>query len=212
MNLLGNYLWASCWTYSRRTPDNGEITRIKSQDQKKVCKYGYFEAERRKAASFCFSFFFFFTSTVHLFSSFRSDGKLTEKQTSILFHLFSHCGSRLNIWEYLTRYPWELRFTSYLYVNSNGNYHQKVVFLLPVWGFPCGSAGKESACIAGDLGSVPGLGWSPGYPLQYSSLENSMDYTVSGVTKSRTWLSDFHFTCLTRDEVWFNYWRSKLPN
>ena len=99
MNLLGNYLWASCWTHSRRTPDNGEITRIKSQDQKKVCKYGYFEAERRKAASFCFSFFFFFTSTVHLFSTFRSDGKLTEKQTSILFHLFSNCGSRLNIWD-----------------------------------------------------------------------------------------------------------------
>ena len=39
-------------------------------------------------------------------------------------------------------------------------------------GFPCGSAGKESACNAGDLGSIPGLGRSPGegkgYPLQYS--------------------------------------------
>ena len=46
-------------------------------------------------------------------------------------------------------------------------------------GFPCGSAGKESACNVGDLGSVPGLGRSPGegkgYPLQYSGLENSMD-------------------------------------
>ena len=46
-------------------------------------------------------------------------------------------------------------------------------------GFPCGSAGKESACSAGDLGSVPGLGRSPregkGYPLQYSGLGNSMD-------------------------------------
>ena len=45
-------------------------------------------------------------------------------------------------------------------------------------GFSCGSAGKESACNAGDLGSVPGLGRSPregkGYPLQYSGLENSM--------------------------------------
>ena len=44
---------------------------------------------------------------------------------------------------------------------------------------PCGSAGKESACNAGDLGSVPGLGRSPGegksYPLQYPGLENSMD-------------------------------------
>ena len=46
-------------------------------------------------------------------------------------------------------------------------------------GFPCSSAGKESICSAGDLGSIPGLGRSPGegkgYPLQYSSLENSMD-------------------------------------
>ena len=46
-------------------------------------------------------------------------------------------------------------------------------------GFLCGSAGKESACNAGDLGLIPGLGRSPGegkgYPLQYSGLENSMD-------------------------------------
>ena len=46
-------------------------------------------------------------------------------------------------------------------------------------GFPCGSAGKESACNAGDLGSIPGLGESPGegkgYQFQYSGLENSMD-------------------------------------
>ena len=46
-------------------------------------------------------------------------------------------------------------------------------------GFPSGSAGKDSACNAGDLGSIPGLGRYPGegkgYPLQYSCLENSMD-------------------------------------
>ena len=53
-------------------------------------------------------------------------------------------------------------------------------FLFPIkWGFPCGSAGKESACNAGDLGLIPGLGRSPGegkdYPLQYSGLENSVD-------------------------------------
>ena len=46
-------------------------------------------------------------------------------------------------------------------------------------GFPYGSAGKESTCNVGDLGSIPGLGRSPeegkGYPLQYSGLENSMD-------------------------------------
>ena len=50
----------------------------------------------------------------------------------------------------------------------------------PQWeGFPCGSAGKETSCNAGDLGSIPELGRSSGegkdYPLQYSSLENSMD-------------------------------------
>ena len=63
--------------------------------------------------------------------------------------------------------------------------------------FPCGSAGKESTCSAGDLGSIPGLGWSPGegkgYPFQYSGLENSMDCIVYGVPKSRTWLSNSHF-------------------
>ena len=63
-------------------------------------------------------------------------------------------------------------------------------------GFSGGSDAKESACNAGDLGSIPGLGRSPGdgkgYPLQYSSLENSVDSRVHGVTKSRTQLSDFH--------------------
>ena len=67
-------------------------------------------------------------------------------------------------------------------------------------GFPCGSAGKESTCNAGDLGSISGLGRCPeeekGYPLQYSGLENSMKCIVHRVTKSQTWQSDFHFTSL----------------
>ena len=50
-------------------------------------------------------------------------------------------------------------------------------------GFLYGSAGKESACNAEDLGSIPVLGRSPGegkgYPLQYSVLENSMDRIIS---------------------------------
>ena len=58
-----------------------------------------------------------------------------------------------------------------------------------------GSGGKESACNAGDLGSIPGSGRSPGggkvYPLQYSCLENSMarrawQAVVHGVTKRQT--------------------------
>ena len=65
-------------------------------------------------------------------------------------------------------------------------------------GFPGSSAGKESACNVRDLGSIPGLGRSPGEgkgcSLQYSGLENSMDCIVHGVTKSWTRLSDFHFT------------------
>ena len=67
-------------------------------------------------------------------------------------------------------------------------------------GFPCGSACKESACNAGDLGSIPGLGRSPGegrgYPLQYSGLEHSMHRILHGVTKSQTRLSNFHFLLL----------------
>ena len=56
-----------------------------------------------------------------------------------------------------------------------------IFFLLK--GFPDISVGKESACNAGDLGSIPGSGKSPGerdgYPLQYSGLENSVDLTGS---------------------------------
>ena len=57
-------------------------------------------------------------------------------------------------------------------------------------GFPGGSAGKESACNAGDLGSIPWSGRSPGEgrgsALQYSGLENPMDFIVCGVAKSQT--------------------------
>ena len=76
---------------------------------------------------------------------------------------------------------------------------------LPLYyrGFPGGSEVKASACNAGDLGSIPRSGRSPGErngnPLQYSCLENPMDggawwATVHGVAKSWTWLSDFTFT------------------
>ena len=70
-------------------------------------------------------------------------------------------------------------------------------------GFSGGSGSRESACNAGDLDSIPGLGRSPGgghgNPLQYSCLENSMARgawwaAVHGVAKSWTRLSDFTFT------------------
>ena len=77
------------------------------------------------------------------------------------------------------------------------------VLLIYIAGFSGGSEDKASACNAGDLGSIPGLGRSPGEgngnPLQYSCLENPMDRgawwaTVHGVLKSQTRLSDFTFT------------------
>ena len=66
-----------------------------------------------------------------------------------------------------------------------------------MYGLLLWSGSKESACSAGDLGLIPGLGKSPGeangYPLQCVGLENSMDCIVHGVAKSQTWLSNFHF-------------------
>ena len=70
------------------------------------------------------------------------------------------------------------------------------------FGLPCSSNSKKSACNAGDLGSIPGLGRSSGegngYPLQYSGLENAMDRgawwaTVHGIAKSQTRLSGQHY-------------------
>ena len=72
-------------------------------------------------------------------------------------------------------------------------------------GFPGASDSKEFACNAGDTGSIPGLGRSPGgrngNPLQYSHLENSMDRgdwqaTVHGLAKNRTQLSTMHGTVI----------------
>ena len=69
--------------------------------------------------------------------------------------------------------------------------------------FPGGSEVNVSACNAGDLGSIPGSGRSPGEgnsnPLQYSCLENPMDgrawwAAFHGVARSRARLSDFTFT------------------
>ena len=68
-----------------------------------------------------------------------------------------------------------------------------------IMGLLSGSAGKESACNVGDLGSIPGLEWSPGegkgHLLQYSGLENSMDCIVQGSQRvGHDWAT---FTSLT---------------
>ena len=75
------------------------------------------------------------------------------------------------------------------------------------WGLPWWLTGKEPVCHAGDVGSIPGSGKSPGEgngnPLQYSSLRNHRDRgawgaTVHGVAKSWTWLSTGqHTQCST---------------
>ena len=84
-----------------------------------------------------------------------------------------------------------------------------------VTGFPDGSDGKETACKAGDLVSIPGSGRPPGEghgnPLQYPCLENPMvrgawQSTVHGVAKSWTWLSNFTITItkLRMKKMWFS--------
>ena len=77
-------------------------------------------------------------------------------------------------------------------------------------GFPDSSVGKESTHNAGDPSLIPGLGRSAGegkgYPLQYSGLENSMDWKDHGVAKSRTQLSDFHFL-----SIYTYLWLAVIP-
>ena len=96
--------------------------------------------------------------------------------------------------------PWQTR------ISCAGQYWPVSVEIFLFWifhrngirrygGFPGGSAGKESACNAGDLGLIPGLGRSPGeaegYPLQSSGLENSTDSLVHGFTESQLDISEW---------------------
>ena len=89
-------------------------------------------------------------------------------------------------------------FCNYVILNKNQIAHidwQLISLLFCGFNILGGSAGRESACNVGDLGSIPEFGRFPAegksYPLQYSGLENSMNYTVHGLAKSRTQLSDF---------------------
>ena len=94
-----------------------------------------------------------------------------------------------------------------------------------ILGLPCGSAGKESTCNAGDVGSIPGLGRSPGeekgYPLQYSCMVNSMDYTVheshkeSDTTEWLSWASLLahlvkHLPVMRENQVGSQGWEDPL--
>ena len=106
--------------------------------------------------------------------------------------------SSLHMWNFsvhILLQPSLKGFEHYLVIMWNENNCEAVWTFL---GFSCGSVGKESTWNVGDLGLISGLGRPPGegkgYPFQYSGLENSMDCIVHEVAKSRTRLSDFHFT------------------
>ena len=114
-------------------------------------------------------------------------------------HLHPQEGITLNFLRMLTKSVDHLRIHRYRYTHylSKNSCVKDIPWRrerlpTPVFlGFPCGSAGKESACNSGGLVSILGLGRSPGegkgFPLPYSGvLENSMDYIVHWVTKSRT--------------------------
>ena len=101
-------------------------------------------------------------------------------------------------------------FCNYIILNKNQIAHidwQLISLLFCGFNILGGSAGRESACNVGDLGSVPELGRCPGegngYPLQSSDLENSMNYTVHGIAKSQTQLSYFHTR--THTQCYFKY-------
>ena len=98
--------------------------------------------------------------------------------------------------QFLKKYLLNKRGTKRKYLTSslpapNNKKHRHSEFiqiLTQVWGFPGGSDGEESACSAGDLGSISGSGRSPGegngYPLQYSCLENPKDRGAWWATES----------------------------
>ena len=104
-----------------------------------------------------------YVSNLYVFSQFV-------KETDLLLYNFS---DHLNLYDCILMVSFNL--LSVLLFSIDGNWEN----MFSDMGFPCGSAGKESACNAGDLGSIHGLGRSPGegkcYPLQCSGLENSMD-------------------------------------
>ena len=112
-----------------------------------------------------------------------------------------------------------IHFHLTILILTNSFCHRKWRGLISLCGFPGGSEVTASACNAGDLGSIPGSGRSPGEgngnPLQYSCLENPMDRgawraIVHGVAKSRTWLSDFtslHYFSLSCSKC---YWKPTI--
>ena len=107
-----------------------------------------------------------------------------------------------------------LKYSTILYV-TNVQHSDSQLLKVVLSGFPGSSAGKESACNVGDMGSIPGLGRSPGEgngnPLQCSCLENSMDrgaWTMGSRRVGHDWATvTFHFHTLF---VWIVIGLAKL--
>ena len=124
--------------------------------------------------------------------------------------LVSHSrGDRASLIAQLVKNPSAVQESPVQFLGREDPLEKGSVYSLVLLSFPCDSASKESTCNVGDLGSIPGLGRSPGEgkcdPLQYSGLENSMDCIVHGVAKSQTRLSDFHSLSHSRgDQGYYN--------
>ena len=161
-----------CRKPTRRTSEEQTLTGIpvSVQLQEDVSPGGYHLSSCIASSSSCHCTSFTYTSLIHMLDYIEREGGVEGNvsfPTSILcLHRKLQKGSSIS-----------------LFKTSNDK------------GFPSGSDSKGSACSAGDLDSVSGLGRSPGegndHSLQYSCLENSMDRgawqaTVHGVTKSQT--------------------------
>ena len=151
--------------YSRSLKKERNTTSIKEMNS--TCK------RNRKENGLAFIASRLSESSVKAISAFR-------KQKSAHGGGAQHCSSRftfLKITDRVDLFFWNF-ITFFLFTNQPVRLHS------------FGSAGKESVCNVGHLILVPGLGRSPaegkGYPLQYSGLQNSMDYTVHGVANSWT--------------------------
>ena len=127
--------------------------------------------------------------------SFVTDGKLhqqvilvvTEEMTTSPTVSAAPLDTWLPLWKPSRKghvlHHWFWKFQSTFDCGFSGQELKHLWIHCEIWkGFPCGSAGKESTCNAGDLSLIPGLGRSPGegkgYPLQYSGLENSNSWRI----------------------------------
>ena len=102
----------------------------------------------------------------------------------------THCSILAPLIAQLVKNLPEMQETPFLFLDREIHWRRDRLSTPVFLGFPCDLVGKESTCNAQDMGSIPGLRRSPGegkgYPLQYSGLKNCVNYTVHGVTKSRT--------------------------